>query len=30
MRFLIGFLAGLMLGFGLTNLLTQPEEDPEP
>jgi hypothetical protein len=27
MGFLIGFLAGLALGFGLTSLMTQVEED---
>jgi hypothetical protein len=29
MRFLMGFLAGLALGFGLTTLLTQEENDLE-
>jgi hypothetical protein len=29
MRFLIGFLAGLTLGFGLTSLLTVDEDDSE-
>jgi len=29
MRFLIGFVAGLALGFGLTSLLTEVEEDAE-
>jgi hypothetical protein len=28
-RFFIGFLAGLALGFGLTSLLTQDEDDAE-
>jgi len=29
MRFLIGFLAGLTLGFGLTSLLTEDEDESE-
>jgi len=29
MRFLIGFLAGLTLGFGLTSLLTEAEDESE-